>query len=92
MDLKHINDPPRGVKCKLTRCGEPALARNILCKKHWILVPWGLRRHVSRLLRKNDFMTHGAYDECMQIAYGLVTKAIKESQKPPTPELPWTNQ
>lgn len=73
-------------KCKIARCGEVALIRNYFCQKHWLMVPWQHRRHVSKLLRKNDMMSSPAHDEWVQRAYGYVNKLIKESEKPPLPE------
>ena len=68
--------------CAIRDCEVQTRFRQTLCTSHWMLVPAGLRRHISKCLRKNDMVPDITHWELEKKAVGFV---YKKMNRPPHP-------
>lgn len=76
-------DGPLFEKCKVGSCPKTPLTGNVMCKEHWMLVPWQMRRHISKFLRKNDMIKNSLWEQLMAEACWHVRGLLKKPKAPP---------
>lgn len=72
-------------KCKVGWCHERPLAHQLLCKKHFRMLPWEVRRALNKMLSHNDMQPCGQWEQLMIEAYAYLMKQLKTLNKPPHP-------
>jgi len=75
-------------KCKIGPCQKEPLTGNAMCKEHWMMVPWQMRRYISKYLRKNDMMKNSLWEQLMAEACWHVRGLLKKPKVPPPREEP----
>lgn len=72
-------------KCKVGWCQEKPLTRQLLCRKHWTVLPGTVRRELDKILSSNDMAPTPAWNMLMVEAFSYLVSELKTNNRPPHP-------
>ena len=67
--------------CKVKGCEEQAKTKMILCEKHWKILPYMARRHITKLLKYNDGIATEEIVSLQKYGYAVVMQHYEKEEE-----------